>query len=118
MRRRNRVFRVLAKDLPRVDEIGLDWRIVVYSLISAVAATLACGIVPAISGTRRSLAGSLASSGRWQVSGRRPAQFALVGVQVALAVTLLAGAGLLLRTAVRSSGSRPMSIAAPWCRVL
>jgi putative ABC transport system permease protein len=92
------VFRVLAKDLPRVDEIGLDWRIVVYSLICAVAATLACGLVPAIASTRRSLAGSLASSGRSQVSGRRPAQFVLVGVQVALAVTLLAGAGLLLRS--------------------
>src|ERR1051326_8073424 len=93
-----RVFHVLAKDLPRVDEIGLDWRIVVYSLICAVAATLACGLVPAITGTRRSLAGSLASAGRSQVSGRRPAQFVLVGVQVALAVTLLAGAGLLLRS--------------------
>ncbi len=92
------VFRALAKDLPRVDEIGLDWRIVVYSLICAVGATLACGLVPAIVGTRRSLAGSLASAGRSQVSGRRPGQFALVGVQVALAVTLLAGAGLLLRS--------------------
>ena len=93
-----RVFRVLAKDLPRVDEIGLDWRIVVYSLICAVSVTLACGLVPAIAGTRRSLAGSLALSGRSQVSSRRPAQFVLVGVQVALAVTLLAGAGLLLRS--------------------
>jgi len=93
-----RIFRVLAKDLPRVDEIGLDWRIVVYSLICAVFATLACGIVPAILGTRRSLAGSLASTGRSQVSARHPAQFVLVGVQVALAVTLLAGAGLLLRS--------------------
>jgi putative ABC transport system permease protein len=93
-----RIFRVLAKDLPRVDEIGLDGRIVVYSLICAVFATLACGIVPAILGTRRSLAGSLASTGRSQVSARRPAQFVLVGVQVALAVTLLAGAGLLLRS--------------------
>jgi putative ABC transport system permease protein len=93
-----RVFRVLAKDLPRVEEIGLDWRIVVYSLICAVAATVLCGVAPAIAGTRRSLAGSLASAGRSQVSGRRPAQFVLVGVQVALAVTLLAGAGLLLRS--------------------
>jgi putative ABC transport system permease protein len=93
-----RVFRVLAKDLPRLDEIGLDWRILVYSLTCAVAATVACGLLPAIAGTRRSLAGSLASSGRSQVSGRRPAQFVLVGVQVALAVTLLAGAGLLLRS--------------------
>jgi putative ABC transport system permease protein len=94
-----RVFRVLAKDLPRVDEIGLDWRIVLYALICAVAATLACGLLPAMVGTRRrSLAGLLASSGRSQVSGRRQARFALVGVQVALAVTLLAGAGLLLRS--------------------
>ena len=92
------VFRVLARELPRVDEIGLDWRIVLYSLICAVAATLACGLVPAIVGTRRSLAGSLASSGRSQVSGRRPAQFVLVAAQVAMAVTLLAGAGLLLRS--------------------
>jgi len=93
-----RVFRLLAKDLPRVDEIGLDWRIVVYSLVCALAATLACGLVPAIVGTRRGLAASLAVSARSQVSGRRPAQFVLVGVQVALAVTLLTGAGLLLRS--------------------
>ena len=92
------VFRVLAKDLPRVDEIGLDWRIVVYSLVCAVAATLVCGLVPVISGTRRSLSGSLALAGRSQVSARRPVQFVLVGVQVALAVMLLAGAGLLLRS--------------------
>lgn len=94
-----RLFRVLAKDLPRVNEIGLDWRIVIYALICAIVATLACGLVPAIVGTRRrSLAGLLASSGRSQVSGRRQAQFVLVGIQVALAVTLLAAAGLLLRS--------------------
>src|SRR5262249_53712840 len=34
-----RVFRALARDLPRVDEIGLDWRIVAYALLCAVAAT-------------------------------------------------------------------------------
>jgi len=92
------VFTVLAKDLPRVDEIGLDWRIVAYSLVCAVGCTLACGLVPAILGTRRGLAGSLASSGRGLVSGRHSPQFVLVGIQVALAVTLLSGAGLLLRS--------------------
>jgi putative ABC transport system permease protein len=93
-----KIFRVLAKDLPRVDEIALDWRIVLYSLLCTAAATLACGLVPAILGTRRSLSGSMAASGRSQVSGRYAPQFVLVGVQVALAVTLLAGAGLLLRS--------------------
>ena len=41
----SRVFRALAKDLPRIEEIGLDWRIVLYSLACAVAATLLCGLV-------------------------------------------------------------------------
>jgi putative ABC transport system permease protein len=92
------VFRSLAKDLPRIDEIGLDWRLVLYTLACAVAATLLCGVFPAIRGTRRNLAGSMAQSGRSRVAGRNPVQFALVGVQVALAVTLLTGAGLLVRS--------------------
>jgi predicted permease len=92
------VFRALAKDLPRIDEIGLDWRIVVYSLACAMATTLLCGVFPAIRGTRRDMAGALAHAGRSQVSRRNPVQFVLVGVQVALAVILLTGAGLLLRS--------------------
>jgi predicted permease len=94
----SRAFQVLAKDLPRVDEIGLDWRIVLYTLASALAATFLCGIFPAIRATRRSLASSMAQAGRSNAGGRNPVQFVLVGVQVALAVTLLAGAGLLLRS--------------------
>jgi putative ABC transport system permease protein len=92
------IFRSLAAELPRVDEIHLDSRIVLYSLACSVAATLLCGLVPAIRGTRRSLAGSLSQSSRTQVSGRNRLQWLLVGVQVALAVTLLAGAGLLIRS--------------------
>ena len=94
----SKVFHSLAKDLPRIEEIGLDWRIVLYSLACAVAATLACGLFPAIRATERDLAGSLAQAGRSSVGGRNPVQFVLVGAQVALAVTLLAGAGLLLRS--------------------
>lgn len=92
------VFRSLAGDLPRVEEIHLDWRIVLYSLVCAVLATLLCGLFPALRGTRTNVAGSLAQSSRTQVSGRHPLQWLLVGIQVALAVTLLAGAGLLLRS--------------------
>jgi putative ABC transport system permease protein len=94
----SRVFRALAKDLPRVEEIRLDWSIVLYSLACAIAATLLCGIFPAIRGTRRNLAGSVAQAVRSQVSKRNPIQLTLVGVQVALAVVLLAGAGLLVRS--------------------
>ena len=92
------IFRSLAAQLPRVEEIHLDGRIVLYSLACSVVVTLLCGLVPAVRGTRRSLSGSLAQSSRSQVSGRNPLQWLLVGIQVALAVTLLAGAGLLLRS--------------------
>jgi putative ABC transport system permease protein len=92
------IFRSLAAQLPRVEEIHLDARIVLYSLACSVVVTLLCGLVPAIRGTRGSLSGSLAQFSRSQVSGRNPLQWLLVGIQVALAVTLLAGAGLLLRS--------------------
>ena len=92
------VFAMLSKDLPRVDEIGLNWRIAVYSLVCAVSATLLCGLFPAIRGTRGGPAGSLAQGSRTQVAGRSSWQSILMGVQVSLAVALLIGAGLLLRS--------------------
>jgi putative ABC transport system permease protein len=92
------VFRSLARDLPRIEEIGLNWRIAIYCLACAVATTLLSGLIPALRSTRRSLAASMAQAGRSQVSGRHPLQLTLVAAQVSLAVTLLAGAGLLLRS--------------------
>ncbi len=91
-------FHLLAKTLPRADEIALNWRVALYSLVSAVATTILCGLFPAIRGTRNGLAHSLASTARTQVSTRNPLQWILVGVQVTLSVTLLVGAGLLLRS--------------------
>ena len=92
------VFRSLAKGLPRVEEIHLDGRIVLYTLACSVLATLLCGLFPAIRGTRGTLSGALSQGSRTQVSAGAPLQWFLVGVQVALAVTLLGGAGLLLRS--------------------
>lgn len=94
----SRAFRTLAADLPRVEEIRLDWRIVLYALACSMVATLLCGLVPAIRGSSRTLSASLAQASRTQVTGRNRLQWLLVGTQVALAVTLLAGAGLLLRS--------------------
>src|SRR5262249_39934399 len=65
---------------------------------AAIASTLIAGLLPAFRATNRALAGDLAASSRSQVSTRNPLQWALVGVQVALAVTLLTGAGLLVRS--------------------
>ena len=102
-----RGFHLLAKTLPRAEEIGLNWQIVAYTFLAAVGTTLVCGLFPALRGTRKTLAHSLASGGRTQVSTRSPLQWMLVGAQIMLAVTLLIGAGLLLRSFQRLSKVRP-----------
>ena len=93
-----RGFHLLANTLPRAQEITLNWKIVVYSLVATLITTLLSGLFPAIRGTRTTLSHALAQTGRTQVSSRSRIQWALVGVQVTLAVTLLVGAGLLLRS--------------------
>jgi putative ABC transport system permease protein len=92
------LFRRMVRDLPRVDEIHLDGTVVIYALVCAVAVTLLSGLAPAVSTARKALAASLAHGGRSQVSGRNTLRFVLVGTQVALAVSLLAGAGLMMRS--------------------
>jgi putative ABC transport system permease protein len=87
-----------ARDLPRVDEIHLEWRILLYTLVSAVLVALLCGIVPALRAARVSTTGALNEAGRTQVSGGHPLQWLFVGAQVALSVVLLMSAGLLARS--------------------
>src|SRR5438552_6180634 len=48
----SKVFRTLAADLPRVEESHLDWRIILYSVVCAVIATLVWCLSPAIRATR------------------------------------------------------------------
>jgi putative ABC transport system permease protein len=101
------VFQQMANTLPRAGEIVLNWRIVFYTFVCALATTLICGLVPALRGTRLELAQSLAQNSRTQASSRHPLQWLLVGVQVMLAVTLLSGAGLLLRSLQQLSRVSP-----------
>jgi putative ABC transport system permease protein len=100
-------LRSAAADLPRMDEIGLDWTVVLYTLASVVAVALLCGLLPAIRSARDDPAGTLSEAPRTQVSTRHSLQWLLVGAQVALSVTLLAGAGLLLRSFVELSRVNP-----------
>jgi putative ABC transport system permease protein len=92
------LFRRMATGVPLLEGIGLDARIVASTLATAVLVTLACGLFPAIRATGRDISGVLAVGGRAQVSGRNSFQWLLVASQVALAVVLLSGAGLLLRS--------------------
>lgn len=92
------VLRSVAPNFPRIDELALDGGVLLYTMAAIVAVTLACGLLPAIRAARVGLLGALTDARRTQVSGRHSLQWLFVGVQVALSVVLLAGAGLLLRS--------------------
>jgi hypothetical protein len=94
----SRALRTLAKSLPRAEEIGRDWRMVLYTFCCSVIVTLLFGLLPAFRATRQGIAQELARGGRALVSTRNPLQWLLVAAQVALAASLMVGAGLLLRT--------------------
>ncbi|HKQ91020.1 MAG TPA: ABC transporter permease [Blastocatellia bacterium] len=84
--------------LPRAEEIGLDGRVLLFTLaISLFAGTLA-GLAPALKISRWRLAETLKEGGRGAGGGRHRAQGALVAVEMALALVLLIGAGLMIRS--------------------
>ena len=90
--------RAFVPEFPRIDEIALDGRVLLYTLLAIMTVTILCGLLPAIRSARRGPGGTMAEGRRTQVSTRHSLQWSFVGVQVALSVVLLAGAGLLIRS--------------------
>ena len=76
---------------------ALDSRVLAFALLSILAATFLFGLAPAVESARPKLAETLKESGRGQ-SSRSRFRSALVIIETALAVVLLAGAGLMVRT--------------------
>jgi putative ABC transport system permease protein len=81
----------------RTGEIGLDPRVLAFTMLVAVVTGLAFGTLPALASRANPLA-ALKSSGKGtsDAGGRRRLQSALIVAQVAASVVLLVGAGLLL----------------------
>ena len=85
--------------IPRQDAIAMDVRVLGFALVLATIAALVAGLVPALQASRRKLVEHLREGARagTAASSRRTRNL-LVGAEVALAIVLLTGAGLLIRT--------------------
>lgn len=91
-------LRAWVPGLPRIDELAFGNWVLLYTAAAMVAVTALCGVLPAL---RAAQVSGLAGDGRrTQVSGRHAMQWLFVGVQITLAVVLLAGSGLLIRSLV------------------
>jgi predicted permease len=92
------------RSLPRLDAIAIDGRVLAFTAVVSVVTGLLFGLVPALRASRMDLNAALKESGRGAAGsgsvwghGRRTRQ-ALVVAELALSVTLLVGAGLLIRS--------------------
>jgi putative ABC transport system permease protein len=92
--------------LPRVGESGsvvtVDWRVLAFTIALSIATGLLFGLIPALHASREDLSTTLKEGGGRSGSGFRQnkTRAVLVVLEVALALVLLIGSALLVRTAV------------------
>jgi predicted permease len=88
--------------IPRAEQIGLDWAVLAYALATSLVAGIVFGLVPALRASREAPAETLKEGMRTSgqgTSGR--VRRSLVVAEVALAVVMLCGAGVLLRSLLK-----------------
>jgi predicted permease len=98
---------VIPEALPRTDEIGLDGRVLFFTLAISILVGIAFGVVPALKTSQPDLHESLKEGGRGSSGTRLRTQNVFVAVEMALAVVLLAGAGLMVRSLVGLANVNP-----------
>ncbi len=92
-------IKLLPETLPRINEIGLDWQVVVFALTLAVLTGVVCGLAPAFAAIRTNVNDTLKEGGRTGTAGGHARlRSALVVGEIAVAMVLLAASGLLLRS--------------------
>jgi putative ABC transport system permease protein len=84
--------------IPRVDDIHLDGWVVAFTFGVSLVTGLAFGVVPAMHGARRAPRESLSSGARTITGTHNRLRAGLVVAEIALALVLLAGAGLMLKS--------------------
>jgi putative ABC transport system permease protein len=96
---------LLPSSLPRHNAIEVDGRVLAFTLLISLLTTLVFGLLPALQAARSDAQSALAEGGRGGTSGRRRSRLRdlLVAAEVALALVLLVGAGLMIQSFVRLS---------------
>jgi len=104
------LFVALGKsEIPRAMQVNLDWTVLGFTLAISLLTGIVFGLVPAFHSSKTGLTESLKEGGRGSGEGARGNRLrgALVVAQLAIAVVLLTGAGLLIKSLWRLQGTNP-----------
>lgn len=93
-----RVIQSLGSELPRIDTVGLSAPVLGFTALVAIVTALAFGLFPALRLTDGAQATTLRGRARGSSGGRTRLWGLLVATEVALALVLLMGSGLLIRS--------------------
>jgi predicted permease len=89
---------LLAQGLPRANEVTLDARALLFTVVLSLGCGIFFGLAPALKARARNLHDTLKEGGRGESGSRHRAQGVLVVVEMAMALVLLISAGLMVRS--------------------
>jgi predicted permease len=98
--------RMHPENLPQLSSVGIDWRVLTFTLLVSLVTSLLFGLAPAFMGTRLNLVDALKQGGRSGMSGRssQRVRSLLVITEMAMCLMLVVGASLLIRSIIRLEG--------------
>jgi predicted permease len=92
------ILAALPETLPRAEEIALDTHVLLFTIGVSLLTGIVFGLVPALKASRLDLHDTLKEGGRGSSGARHRTQSVLVAVEMAMALVLLIGAGLMIRS--------------------
>jgi len=100
-------LKILPAALPRAPEIGIDAHVLVFTAVASVLAGILFGLAPALKISKPNLQETLKEAGRGTSGAHHRTQGVFVVIEMATALVLLIGAGLMTRTLARLWGVNP-----------
>jgi putative ABC transport system permease protein len=94
------ILHFVPSNVPRLNEVRIDWVVLAFPLLISMLTGLVFGLAPALHSARGALSSAIREGGRGSSSGTKTRRLrdVLIVSELAFAVTLMVGAGLLLRT--------------------
>jgi predicted permease len=94
------ILRFMPSNVPRLNEVGIDWVVLAFALLISILTGLLFGLAPALHSAKGALSSAIREGGRGSGYSTKTGRLrdVLIVSELAFAVILMVGAGLLLRT--------------------